>query len=109
MEPYCKQDQDNEQEQELEKDHEDGHTDEVVVGILIVLLVVYTFCRLLHVWAHTLNFSEVDKITFTNKCENTALLPSIYCTVQRFICRKIARVTSLSVLQYWFVYFKNNF
>ena len=60
----------------------DGHTDEVlciiiitttmihtfynlqliqkvVVGLIILLLVVYTFYRLLHVWLHTLNFSEV--------------------------------------------------
>ena len=31
----------------------------VVVGVIILLLVVYTFYRLLHVWLHTLNFSEV--------------------------------------------------
>ena len=31
----------------------------VVVGLIILLLVVYTFYRLLHVWLHTLNFSEV--------------------------------------------------
>ena len=34
---------------------------QVVVGVIILLLVVYTFYRLLHVWLHTLNFSEVMK------------------------------------------------
>ena len=38
----------------------DTNTDEIVVAILIILLVVYTFYRLLHVWAYTLNFSEVN-------------------------------------------------
>ena len=37
----------------------DSNTDEIVVAILIILLVIYTFYRLLHVWAYTLNFSEV--------------------------------------------------
>ena len=32
---------------------------QVVVGLIILLLVFYTFYRLLHVWLHTLNFSEV--------------------------------------------------
>ena len=38
----------------------DSNTDEIVVAILIILLVIYTFYRLLHVWAYTLNFSEVS-------------------------------------------------
>ena len=37
----------------------DTNQDEVVVAILIVLLVLVTFYRLIHVWAYTLNFSEV--------------------------------------------------
>ena len=40
----------------------DSNTDEIVVAILIILLVIYTFYRLLHVWAYTLNFSEVNII-----------------------------------------------
>ena len=38
----------------------DNIMDEIVVAILIILLVIYTFYRLLHVWAYTLNFSEVN-------------------------------------------------
>ena len=38
----------------------DTNHDEVIVAILIVLLVLVTFYRLLHVWAYTLNFSEVN-------------------------------------------------
>ena len=37
----------------------DTNADEIIVAILIVLLVLVTFYRLLHVWAYTLNFSEV--------------------------------------------------
>ena len=37
----------------------DTNHDEIVVAILIVLLVLVTFYRLIHVWAYTLNFSEV--------------------------------------------------
>jgi hypothetical protein len=36
----------------------DGHTDEVLVGLLVLLLVLYTFYRLLTVWADKLNFTE---------------------------------------------------
>ena len=42
-----------------EEQVQDSHTDEVVVAILILLLVIYTFCHFIHVWSHTLNFSEV--------------------------------------------------
>ena len=35
---------------------------QVVVGLIILLLVFYTFYRLLHVWLHTLNFSEVEML-----------------------------------------------
>ena len=38
----------------------DTNADEIIVAILIVLLVLVTFYRLLHVWAYTLNFSEVQ-------------------------------------------------
>lgn len=38
----------------------DTNQDEVVVAILIVLLVLVTFYRLIHVWAYTLNFSEAS-------------------------------------------------
>ena len=38
----------------------DTNHDEIIVAILIVLLVLVTFYRLLHVWAYTLNFSEVE-------------------------------------------------
>ena len=37
----------------------DTNTDEIIVAILIILLVLVTFYRLIHVWAHTLNFTEV--------------------------------------------------
>ena len=37
----------------------DGITDEIIVGLFIVLLVVYTFLRFCYVWVNTLNFSEV--------------------------------------------------
>ena len=33
------------------------------MAILIVLLVLVTFYRLIHVWAYTLNFSEVTSLT----------------------------------------------
>ena len=35
-----------------------------MVGVLILLLVTYTFTRLLHVWAYTLNFSEASNLTY---------------------------------------------
>ena len=38
----------------------DSNSDEVIVAILIIILVLVTFYRLLHVWAYTLNFSEVS-------------------------------------------------
>ena len=38
---------------------EDTPTDEIIVMILIILLVIYTFHRLYYVWVNTLNFSEV--------------------------------------------------
>ena len=38
----------------------DTNQDEIVVAILILLLVLVTFYRLIHVWAYTLNFSEVS-------------------------------------------------
>ena len=37
----------------------DTPTDQIVVMILIILLVIYTFHRLYYVWVNTLNFSEV--------------------------------------------------
>ena len=38
--------------------HQDGHTDEAVVAVLIIALVLYTFYRLLHEWSNTLNFRQ---------------------------------------------------
>ena len=32
---------------------------QIIVAVLIILLVLVTFYRLIHVWAYTLNFSEV--------------------------------------------------
>ena len=37
---------------------QDGHTDEAVVAVLIIALVLYTFYRLLHEWSNTLNFRQ---------------------------------------------------
>ena len=38
----------------------DTHTDEVIVSVIIVIIVLMTFYRILHVWAYTLNFSEAS-------------------------------------------------
>ena len=38
----------------------DTNTDEVIVAAIIVIIVLITFYRILHVWAYTLNFSEAS-------------------------------------------------
>ena len=38
----------------------DTLTDEIIVTIILVAIVVYTFYRLYYVWVNTLNFSEVE-------------------------------------------------
>ena len=38
----------------------DTNTDEVIVSVIIVIIVLMTFYRILHVWAYTLNFSEAS-------------------------------------------------
>ena len=40
----------------------DSNQDEIICAILIIIVVLITFYRLLHVWAYTLNFSEVKLI-----------------------------------------------
>ena len=45
----------------------------MVVAILIVLLVLVTFYRLIHVWAYTLNFSEVQKFKWQKCSEKFSL------------------------------------
>ena len=41
---------------------QDSHTDEVIVGFIIIIIVIYTFYRLHHVWFTKLNFIEVNFI-----------------------------------------------
>ena len=41
---------------------EDSHTDEIIVGVIIIFIVLYTFYRLYHVWATKLNFIEVIEV-----------------------------------------------
>ena len=38
----------------------DSKTDEIIIGFLVILLVVFAFYRFYHVWAYKLNFSEVS-------------------------------------------------
>ena len=85
----------------------------VVVGLIILLLVVYTFYRLLHVWLHTLNFSEVKGLggwdnsrfisikaqpfTLVAK-ENVKLLTSEGCFRRAYKARKAGTFLSIGSL-----------
>ena len=45
----------------------DSNQDEIICAILIIIVVLITFYRLLHVWAYTLNFSEVENLIDVEK------------------------------------------
>ena len=59
---------------------EDSHTDEIIVGVIIIFIVLYTFHRLYHVWATKLNFIEVI-LVYCNSIGNLSSKPN-YCAGQ---------------------------
>ena len=66
------------------------------MAILIVLLVLVTFYRLIHVWAYTLNFSEVTSLTKRLSCHVLSLQASIqgpqgWDIVTNWIVEKVRR------------------
>ena len=39
---------------------QDSSADEIMVGFIIIIIVIFTYCRLYHVWQTKLNFTEVN-------------------------------------------------